>query len=134
MTQQQHNSPILVQCSNNTTHLFWCNAATTQLTYFGVMHSCPINYKIFSQVGRECCGCGPRDTFRATHAAHASKWVEKRWSSVCLRSCVLPQTNGTSNGLLPMLRVYNNTARYVDQGGNKVCCHGYVPNSTCLLE
>lgn len=29
------------------------------------------------------------------------------------------QTNGTSNGLVPMLRVYNNTARYVDQGGNK---------------
>ncbi|KAK6045872.1 hypothetical protein COOONC_16624 [Cooperia oncophora] len=24
-------------------------------------------------------------------------------------------TNGTSNGLIPMLRVYNNTARYVDQ-------------------
>lgn len=30
------------------------------------------------------------------------------------------QTNGKSNGLVPMLRVYNNTARYVDQGGNKV--------------
>ncbi|OXA51931.1 ribonucleoside-diphosphate reductase large subunit [Folsomia candida] len=28
-------------------------------------------------------------------------------------------TNGVSNGLVPMLRVYNNTARYVDQGGNK---------------
>lgn len=28
-------------------------------------------------------------------------------------------TNGFSNGLLPMLRVFNNTARYVDQGGNK---------------
>ncbi|KAG0078313.1 Ribonucleoside-diphosphate reductase large subunit [Podila epicladia] len=28
-------------------------------------------------------------------------------------------TNGYSNGLIPMLRVYNNTARYVDQGGNK---------------
>lgn len=28
-------------------------------------------------------------------------------------------TNGISNGLLPMLRVFNNTARYVDQGGNK---------------
>merc|ERR1719266_1773559 len=27
--------------------------------------------------------------------------------------------NGTSNGLVPMLRVFNNTARYVDQGGNK---------------
>ncbi|KAJ3220819.1 Ribonucleoside-diphosphate reductase large subunit [Clydaea vesicula] len=28
-------------------------------------------------------------------------------------------TNGHSNGIIPMLRVYNNTARYVDQGGNK---------------
>lgn len=28
-------------------------------------------------------------------------------------------TNGTSNGITPMLRVFNNTARYVDQGGNK---------------
>lgn len=25
-------------------------------------------------------------------------------------------TNGTSNGLVPMLRVFNDTARYVDQG------------------
>ena len=30
------------------------------------------------------------------------------------------QTNGNSNGLVPMLRVYNHTARYVDQGGNRV--------------
>ncbi|KAK7788298.1 hypothetical protein R5R35_012598 [Gryllus longicercus] len=28
-------------------------------------------------------------------------------------------TNGTSNGLVPMLRVFNNTSRYVDHGGNK---------------
>jgi ribonucleoside-diphosphate reductase alpha chain len=28
-------------------------------------------------------------------------------------------TNGTSNGITPMLRVFNNTARYVDQGGGK---------------
>jgi len=28
-------------------------------------------------------------------------------------------TNGESNGLIPMLRVYNNASRYVDQGGNK---------------
>ena len=26
-------------------------------------------------------------------------------------------TNGTSNGIVPMLRVFNNTAKYVDQGG-----------------
>jgi ribonucleotide reductase alpha subunit len=28
-------------------------------------------------------------------------------------------TNGSSNGLVPMLRVFNNTARYVDQGGGR---------------
>ena len=39
----------------------------------------------------------------------------------------IPQTNGTSNGLIPMLRVFNNTARYVDQGGNKVA----LTNITC---
>ncbi|MDA0568095.1 MAG: ribonucleoside-diphosphate reductase subunit alpha, partial [Bacteroidetes bacterium] len=28
-------------------------------------------------------------------------------------------TNGTSNGIVPMLRVFNDTARYVDQGGGR---------------
>ncbi|XP_026732312.1 ribonucleoside-diphosphate reductase large subunit [Trichoplusia ni] len=39
----------------------------------------------------------------------------------CIRSkgTYIAGTNGVSNGLVPMLRVYNNTARYVDQGGNK---------------
>lgn len=32
-------------------------------------------------------------------------------------------TNGTSNGIVPMLRVYNDTARYVDQGGGKEKAH-----------
>ena len=41
----------------------------------------------------------------------------------CIRATgsYIAGTNGVSNGLIPMLRVYNNTARYVDQGGNKVC-------------
>lgn len=29
------------------------------------------------------------------------------------------ETNGTSDGIIPMLRVFNDTARYVDQGGGK---------------
>lgn len=39
----------------------------------------------------------------------------------CIRAAgsYIAGTNGVSNGLVPMLRVYNNTARYVDQGGNK---------------
>lgn len=35
------------------------------------------------------------------------------------KGSIIRGTNGTSNGLVPMLRVFNNTARYVDQGGNK---------------
>lgn len=38
-----------------------------------------------------------------------------------IRSCgaLISGSNGISSGLVPMLRVFNNTARYVDQGGNK---------------
>ncbi|ODV95062.1 hypothetical protein PACTADRAFT_76636 [Pachysolen tannophilus NRRL Y-2460] len=38
-----------------------------------------------------------------------------------IRACgsYIAGSNGTSSGLVPMLRVFNNTARYVDQGGNK---------------
>eukprot|EP00497_Spongosphaera_streptacantha_P004351 TRINITY_DN51_c0_g1_i9.p1 TRINITY_DN51_c0_g1~~TRINITY_DN51_c0_g1_i9.p1 ORF type:complete len:663 (-),score=154.04 TRINITY_DN51_c0_g1_i9:77-1810(-) len=38
-----------------------------------------------------------------------------------IRACgsYIRGTNGTSNGIVPMLRVFNNTARYVDQGGGK---------------
>jgi len=32
---------------------------------------------------------------------------------------VISGTNGISNGIVPMLKVYNDTARYVDQGGGK---------------
>ena len=38
-----------------------------------------------------------------------------------VRSCesYIRGTNGFSNGIVPMLRVFNDTARYVDQGGGK---------------
>lgn len=38
-----------------------------------------------------------------------------------IRACgaFISGSNGVSSGLVPMLRVFNNTARYVDQGGNK---------------
>jgi ribonucleoside-diphosphate reductase alpha chain len=40
-------------------------------------------------------------------------------SNIRAKGTPIKGTNGTSNGLVPMLRVFNNTARYVDQGGNK---------------
>ena len=54
--------------------------------------------------------------------AHISKWaggVGLHIHNIRAKGTHIVGTNGTSNGLVPMLRVFNNTARYVDQGGNK---------------
>ena len=40
-------------------------------------------------------------------------------SNIRAKGSLIKGTNGTSNGLVPMLRVFNNTARYCDQGGGK---------------
>lgn len=40
-------------------------------------------------------------------------------STVRAKGSYIQGTNGVSNGLVPMLRVFNDTARYVDQGGGK---------------
>lgn len=46
----------------------------------------------------------------------------------CIRctNSYIAGTNGTSNGLVPMLRVYNYAAKYVDQGGNKVRISSFI--------
>jgi len=54
--------------------------------------------------------------------AHISKWaggVGLHIHNIRAKGSHIQGTNGTSNGIVPMLRVFNNTARYVDQGGNK---------------
>merc|ERR1719231_1471268 len=40
-------------------------------------------------------------------------------SEIRAKGSYIRGTNGYSNGLVPMLRVFNDTARYVDQGGGK---------------
>lgn len=40
-------------------------------------------------------------------------------SNIRAKGSLIRGTGGISNGLVPMLRVFNNTARYVDQGGGK---------------
>jgi len=40
-------------------------------------------------------------------------------SNIRAKGALIRGTGGISNGLVPMLRVFNNTARYVDQGGGK---------------
>ena len=40
-------------------------------------------------------------------------------SNIRAKGSYIKGTKGTSNGLVPMLRVFDTTARYVDQGGGK---------------
>jgi ribonucleotide reductase alpha subunit len=54
--------------------------------------------------------------------AKISKWsggIGLHIHNIRAKGSYIYGTNGTSNGIVPMLRVFNNTARYVDQGGNK---------------
>jgi len=54
--------------------------------------------------------------------AHISKWaggIGLHIHNVRTKGTYIQGTNGKSNGIVPMLRVFNNTAKYVDQGGNK---------------
>jgi len=54
--------------------------------------------------------------------AHISKWaggVGLHIHNLRAKGSHIHGTNGSSNGVVPMLRVFNNTARYIDQGGNK---------------
>jgi ribonucleoside-diphosphate reductase alpha subunit len=57
-----------------------------------------------------------------TDCASISKWaggIGLHIHNVRGKGSHIRGTNGTSNGIVPMLRVFNNTARYVDQGGGK---------------
>ena len=63
---------------------------------------------------------GIYDTLK--NCAQISKWaggIGLHVSNIRGKGSVIRGTNGTSNGIIPMLRVFNETARYVDQGGGK---------------
>jgi ribonucleoside-diphosphate reductase alpha subunit len=54
--------------------------------------------------------------------AHISKWsggIGIHCSNIRASGSRINGTNGVADGIVPMLRVFNNTARYVNQGGGK---------------
>ena len=54
--------------------------------------------------------------------AHISKWsggIGIHCSNIRSNGTPIKGTNGVADGIVPMLRVFNNTARYVNQGGGK---------------
>lgn len=61
--------------------------------------------------------------FKSLHKAalisKASGGIGIHVNNIRSTGSLIKSSNGTSNGLVPMLRVFNSTARYVDQGGNK---------------
>lgn len=63
---------------------------------------------------------GIYDTLKTTALiSKAAGGIGLSMSNIRATGSYIAGTNGNSNGLVPMLRVFNNTARYVDQGGNK---------------
>ena len=57
-----------------------------------------------------------------TECAHISKWsggIGLHCSNIRANGSKIKGTNGVADGIVPMLRVFNNTARYVNQGGGK---------------
>ena len=57
-----------------------------------------------------------------TDCAKISKWaggIGLHIHNIRASGSKIRGTNGISNGIIPMLRVFNNTAKYVDQGGGK---------------
>tara|TARA_R110002072_G_scaffold13429_1_gene56423 strand:+ start:4401 stop:6647 length:2247 start_codon:yes stop_codon:yes gene_type:complete len=57
-----------------------------------------------------------------TNCAHISKWaggIGLHLHNIRANKSRIRGTNGTSDGIIPMLRVYNSTARYVNQGGRR---------------
>ena len=61
--------------------------------------------------------------FNTLHdCARISKWaggIGLHLHNVRAKGTLIQGTNGLSTGLVPMLRVFNNTARYIDQGGKR---------------
>ena len=54
--------------------------------------------------------------------AHISKWsggIGVHCSNIRANGSEIVGTKGKSDGIIPMLRVFNNTARYINQGGGK---------------
>ena len=63
---------------------------------------------------------GIYDTIK--RCAIISKWaggIGVHISNIRAAKSYIRGTNGISNGLMPMLKVYNDTARYIDQGGGR---------------
>ena len=56
---------------------------------------------------------------RCAQISKSSGGVGLSVSNIRASGSYIAGTNGTSNGLVPMLRVFNNTARFVNQGGGK---------------
>lgn len=93
-----HATPTLFNAGTNTSQMSSCFLLTMKEDsidgIYDTLKNCAVISKYAGGIGL------------ASHNIRASK-------------SYIRGTNGTSNGIVPMLRVFNNTARYVDQGGGK---------------
>ena len=87
------------------------------------------SYSVEGIIAKNCFLMGTEDNVDGiyktiTDVAKISKWaggIGVHISNIRAKNSYIRGTNGQSNGIMPMLRVYNDTSRYIDQ-----CVHGYT--------
>jgi ribonucleotide reductase alpha subunit len=64
---------------------------------------------------------GIMETFkRCSFISKSAGGIGLSITSIRASGSLICGTNGTSNGIVPMLQMFNYLSRYIDQGGNKV--------------
>ena len=89
-------------------------------TLFNAGTSRPQMSSCFLLAAKSDCIEGIYDTLK--ECAQISKWsggIGLHISNIRANGTPIKGTNGVADGIVPMLRVFNNTARYVNQGGGK---------------
>jgi ribonucleoside-diphosphate reductase alpha subunit len=89
-------------------------------TLFNAGTPCPQMSSCFLVAMKEDSVEGIFETLK--ECAHISKWsggIGVHCSNIRSNGSEIKGTKGKSDGIIPMLRVFNNTARYINQGGGK---------------
>lgn len=92
-----HASPTLFNCGTNRPQLSSCFLIGTEDSIEGI-------FKTISNVA---------------YISKNAGGIGVHISNIRANGSLIRKTNGTSNGIIPMLQVYNYVARYIDQGGKR---------------
>lgn len=122
-----HGSPALFSACTNRQQMSRYNPLSSESKFYQYNTECNINsesiiiiFSCFLLTMTEDSIEGIYDTLkRCALISKSAGGIGLSVHNIRAKHTPIAGTHGESNGLVPMIRVYNNTARYVDQGGNK---------------